>query len=251
MFCCVVCLVCCSDSENDSQQQTQKEAKTENNMTRAEKRYFKKAKKEIEQISKYMEKIDKIIKDASGINGWKKATQYAEECIQLGEKLQNLQSSQENEAIAELVQRLGNTVAVGAQEFLDGLENSSSEKLEHWLRVDRKNIAACTNEINAYMQEGITIQQQLAEQFQEIEITFLPGTPSITMQLEEKEKNAAFQKIYDVLYSMSKEQKYDYFDISFHFIEQNSDITIKSSTRQQLDFTALHWQDIEQIANKE
>ncbi len=273
---CSMCMVACQVSSEESeleqtkiQEQTQvkEETQTTKGMTKAEQEYFAQAQPSVEQIITETANIRAIVSNTSDVTEWKEAIPSAKNCITLGEELQNLQGTKETNILSELVQLFGYTVKHGNENFIEGLETGNVEKLQDWLKINMPDIIAHTYEVSAYVQEGKTIQEQLKEEMKgilsekEIEhIVFTPKALIVFFQLEGDETNTSLMRIYEILKFMETQRKYDYLGISFKVdytplkeeekIYTFMEVTFKNQTRQEIDFNAIEWTNIPDLANE-
>lgn len=213
------------EQQEQQQQQTQ-EIQTEQTKIATEQEYFEKAQPFIAQIVTEIGNIRKVVENSSSVEEWKEAIPYAQNCIALSKEIQNLKATDElilKKGILELGTKFGLTVERANNHFIEGLETQNMEQLQNWVEKEEPEIIIGLNEINAYVQGGKSIQEQLREELStilsdgEIEnVNIISGTSDATFAIyattEEKE---GLIKICEILKIMGSQSKYDYLNTYF------------------------------------
>lgn len=249
------------------EEQTQVEQKTQQIKIETEQEYFAQAKPFIEQIITETENVKKIIESSSSVEEWKKAIPYAQNCITLSKEIQNLKVTDElilKKGLVELVHTFGLTVERVNNHFIEGLETQNMEQLQNWAEKEDPEVIIGLNEINAYVQGGKPIQEQLREELsmilsnEEIEnVNIISGTNDATFAIyaAEEEKEGLI-KICEILKIMGSQSKYDYlntyFVIGYPYPEELFLIPVRVTreTRQGIDLNTINDTNIIDIADE-
>ena len=279
IFVLIMLFVACDkalSTEDDSEQeivqkeeQTQVGQQTQQIKIETEQEYFERAQPFIEQIITEIGNIREVVENSSGVEEWKEAIPYAQNCIALSKEIQNLDFEVTDElasniGMVELVHRFGLTVGRVNIHFIEGLENQNMEQLQNWVEKEEPEIITGLNEINAYIQGGKPIQQQLREELsailsnEEIEnVNIISGTNDATFAIYAlKEEKEGLIKICEILKIMGSQSKYDYlntyFVIGYPYPEELFLIPMRVTreTRQKIDLNTINDTNIIEIADE-
>lgn len=258
------------DSEQEivqKEEQTQVEQKTQQIKIETEQEYFAQAKPFIEQIITETENVKKIIESSSSVEEWKKAIPYAQNCITLSKEIQNLKITDElilKKGIVELGHTFGLSTERASKHFIEGLETQNIEQLQNWVENEEPEMVILLHEIDAYVQGGKRIQEQLREELkgiltdEEIENVNIPSktsTATFAIYAAEEEKEGLI-KICEILKIMGLQNKYDYLDtyfvIGYPYPEEMFliPIRLKKETRQGIDLNTISDTNIIDIADE-
>lgn len=230
----IILFAACDKTEDDLEQEVvQKEEQTQTiseedaiqqDKIATEQEYFEKVQPFIGQIIVNRENIWKILKNSSNVEEWKEAIPYAQNCIALSKEIRNLKATDElllKKGIAELGIKFGLTVERVNNHFIEGLETQNIEELQNWIKKEDSEIVTSWNEINAYIQGGKPIQEQLREELstilsdEEIEnVNIVSETATFTIYATTEEKEGLL-KICEILKIMGSQSKYDYLNTYF------------------------------------
>ena len=279
MWCFLISFTACTsddsvtDTQQEQQEQQQEQTQAEQppqqteakkGMTEAEQQYFVQAQSDLQQMINEFNKICNIVLSSNDIEDWKESIPFAENCVALGDRLENLEGTEETEDLSNLVRILGTDVSSVSESFIGYLENNDVEVLKDWREIEMYDIIVRIYELSAYVQEGKTIEQQLKEELksvisdEEIEhMGYMPGGRGISFRLTGSSTEESLKKIYDIIKMIGMQEKYDYLSISFG-VDYYAKVDGKTWTfmyvefnnsRKQIDFDTIQWSDIPKVAD--
>ncbi|MEY8322110.1 hypothetical protein AAK894_13745 [Lachnospiraceae bacterium 46-61] len=275
MWCFLISFTACTsdDSTTDTQQEQQKQqeqtqaeqppqqTETKKGMTEAEQQYFAQVQPDLQQMINEFNKICDIVLSSNDIEDWKAAIPFAENCVVLGDRLENLEAT---DGLSNLVCILGIDVSSVSESFIGYLENNDIEILKDWREIEMYDIIVRICELSAYVQEGKTIEQQLKEELKSVisdeeikHMAYMPGGRSISFRLTESSTEESLKKIYDIIKMIGMQEKYDYLSVRFE-VDYYAKVDGKiwtfmyvkfNNSRKQIDFDTIQWSDIPKVAD--
>ena len=166
--------------------------------------------------------------------------------------------------IAELGHTFGLSTERANKHFIEGLETQNIEQLQNWVENEEPEMVILLHEIDAYVQGGKPIQEQLREELstilidEEIENVNIPSktsTATFAIYAAEEEKEGLI-KICEILKIMGSQNKYDYLDtyfvIGYPYPGEMFLIPMRITreTRQKIDLSTLNDTNIIEIADE-
>lgn len=262
------------ETETKTDQGTEK---TENKgITEAEKEYHQNAIVYINKILEEVPQVSSILNaETKGDNWIEDVKVLANDIIDNGKQLQELEYTEETKTIGDLTQLFGYAITSSYENLLEGIEPLNQEKLEDW-QMDLKQAISYYSELNFYANNGIIISQQMMADTQKIlgktvcESSGLASSGNNDWYIilnqtmfDDKDvlRNQCLLYVYDIMKLYSEKKEYGYLNL---IIQINADVidssgqekeitlmgvNLTSATMAQLDVQNISWENIPEIAD--